>query len=71
MGDAMEYLTCGEFADYNGMLVVTCERCRRESHCYMTRLRKPRSTHVSSLRFRCKVCRRVSRTVKAFTPLRY
>jgi len=61
MGDGTDYLTCGELADYNGMLVVSCERCRRESHCYVAELRKPRSMYVTSLRFRCRLCRRVSR----------
>lgn len=69
MGHVLDYLTFGELVDRNGMLVVRCERCQRERHQRARDLPVPRSRYVTALRFRCKVCGRVSRTVLPYTPL--
>lgn len=71
MGNGSDFLTVGELSDYEGLVVIRCERCRRERHMPADKLRKPRSTYVMNLRFRCAVCRRISRHIEAFTKLRF
>lgn len=69
MGYSFDDLTFGELFDRNGLLVVRCERCRRERHHRARDLLLPRSRYVTSIRFRCKVCGRTTRTVLPYTPL--
>lgn len=69
MRNAFDDLTFGELFDRNGLLIARCERCCRERHHFARELLVPRSRYVASMRFRCKVCRRLSRTVLLYTPL--
>lgn len=69
MGHGLDDLTFGELYDRNGLLVVRCDRCKRERHHRARELLVPRSRYVISMRFRCKVCSRVSRAVFPYTPL--
>lgn len=69
MGRVLDYLTFGELVDRNGLLVVRCNRCNRERHHRARELQVPRGRYVTALRFRCKVCGRVSRNVLPYAPL--
>lgn len=69
MGRAFDDLTFGELFDRRGLLVVRCERCRREKHHLARELLAPRSRYVIAMRFRCKVCGRPSRTFFPYIPL--
>lgn len=69
MGRVLDELTFGELFDRNGLLIIRCERCRRERHQLARELLVPRSRYVVSMRFRCKVCGRASRSFLPFIPL--